>query len=45
MRRLLYCSLALFVVFSFSQPALAEEAPAGVPDPESVFGFQPGADR
>jgi len=45
MRRLLFCSLALLVVFSFSHAVLAEEAPAGVPDPESVFGFQPGTDR
>jgi len=45
MQRFLAWSLVCFVVFSCSVFSQAETVPAGVPDPESVFGFKPGADR
>ncbi len=45
MRRFLVWSLVCSVVISFSVLALAEESAARFPDPESVFGFQPGTDR
>jgi hypothetical protein len=45
MRRFLVWSLVSFVIFSFSLASLAQEAPVGVPDPDSFFGFKPGTDR
>ncbi len=45
MRRFLVWSLVCSVIVSFSIPALAEQDPVDLPDPESVFGFKPGTDR
>jgi Zinc carboxypeptidase len=45
MQRFLSWSLVSFLVFSFSLVSQAQSVPAGVPDPESVFGFEPGTDR
>jgi hypothetical protein len=45
MHRFLAWSLVCFVVFSIPVMSRAEDEPTGVPDPVSVFGFAPGADR
>lgn len=45
MHRFLAWSLVCFTVFSFSVTSQAETISAGIPDPESVFGFKPGTDR
>ncbi len=45
MQRFLAWSLVWILVFSFSVSNSAATVPNGVPDPESVFKFKPGADR
>ena len=45
MPRFLVWSFVLLAFFSFSVSTFAEAVSVDIPDPESVFGFTPGADR